>query len=159
MKAILTPCIVLAALACSCGNRTNNQSTAQTDADTLQVAAPVALDGQWNIENVVVNDTLSARPAEETPDQKVYIQFDNGNYSIMTNCNSIQGTYTLNGDSIVMESGLCTEMACDNMKIEDLIKQVLPAISTVDMENDSTLRLNSASSEYILLSRLKEPVK
>lgn len=77
----------------------------------------------------------------------------------MTNCNSIQGSYTLTGDSIMMNSGLCTEMACDNMHVEDMIKKVLPEIRTVDMANDSTMRLNSAASEYIVLSRIKEPIK
>lgn len=147
-------------LACgACGNGAQNRDNAAAQEDSAAVAATVNLDGQWNIENVVVSDTLSVRPADETPDQAAYIQFDGTNYSIMTNCNSIQGTYTLAGDSIALEPGLCTEMACDNMRVEDLIKTVLPAIRTVDVLNDSVMRLNGNAAEYILLSRMKEPVK
>ena len=160
MKKVLTLCVALAALTYSCGNSGQKQSENAASEDSVQtVATNVVIDGKWNIENVVVNDSLYARPSEETPDKGSNITFDNGNYAIATNCNQIQGSYKLNGDSIIMEAGLCTEMACDNMRVEDLIKQVLPTIRTVDQVNDSTLRLNSEASEYILLSKVNEPVK
>lgn len=159
MKSIFVSCLSVAALACSCSNSGQSQAASQNAGDSIQAQTAVVLDGQWQIENIVVNDTLNVRPSEETPDRISYITFDNGNYSIMTNCNSIQGSYTLTGDSITMNSGLCTEMACDNMRVEDMINKVLPEIRTVDMANDSTMRLNSAASEYIVLSRIKEPIK
>lgn len=155
MKTILVSCMSIAAFACSCGNSNQAQSSGQTPADTTETTAAISIDGRWNIDNVVVNDSLSVRPSEETPEKASLITFDGGNYSITTNCNSIQGSYTLNGDSIALNPGLCTEMACDNMSIEDMIKQVLPEISTVDLVNDSTLRLNSPASAYIVLSRQK----
>lgn len=158
MKTIFASCISIAALLCSCGGNSQKQS-ADAAEDSVQTVADLNIDGQWNIDNVVVNDTLSVRPAEETPDAGSRITFDNGSYSIMTNCNSIQGSYTLKGDSIALEAGLCTEMACDNMRAEDLLKQVLPEIRTASLENDSTLRLNGETSSYVLLSRMKEPVK
>lgn len=154
MKTIIASCIAILALTCSCGNSSSKSTTAVPE-DSVQTVAAINLEGKWNIDNVVVNDSLSARPAEETPDKLSTITFDKENYSIATNCNSIQGSYTQNGDSISMNPGLCTEMACDNMRVEDLIKQVLPEIRTVDSVNDSMMRLNSAGEAYIVLSRTK----
>lgn len=160
MKKILAICLAAGALACgSCGQAGRSGDTAAAQEDSTAVAPAIALDGQWNIDNIVVSDSVYARPAEETPGHPSYIQFDSTGYSIMTNCNHIQGTYTLAGDSIVMNPGLCTEMACDNMRVEDLIKTVLPAIRTVDVLNDSVVRLNGSEAQYIVLSRMKEQVK
>ncbi len=160
MKTIFATCIALAAVTCSCsGNRSQNQPATQADADSVQTAPAIVLDGKWNIDNVVVNDTLYARPSEETPDRKSSIVFEDGNYAIATNCNSIQGSYSVNGDSIAMNPGLCTEMACENMRVEDMLKKVLPAIRTVNLVNDSVVRLNGEASEYIVLTRAEEPAK
>lgn len=50
-----------------------------------------------------------------------------------------------------------TEMACENMATEDILRSVLPHIALVNVENDSIVRLNSAtSSEYIVLRKATE---
>lgn len=156
MKTLFATCIAIAALTTSCGGGSKTQTAAEQENDSIQTAQAVVLDGKWNVENVVVNDTLFARPSEETPDQKSVATFEGGNYSIATNCNSIQGSYTLNGDSLAMNPGLCTEMACENMRVEDMLKKVLPAIRTVEAVNDSVVRLNGEASEYIVLTRVAE---
>ena len=72
----------------------------------------------------------------------------------MTNCNSISGEYVLRGDSISLGDGAMTEIACDNMAVEDALRKILPEIATVDMENDSVVRLNCGSTAgYIVLSK------
>ena len=100
---------------------------------------------------MAIGDSITLRPAEEK-NGNAGITFENGRYSITTNCNSIQGEYTLNGNSIVLHAGLTTEMACDNMQLEDGLKKILPAISTIESQNDSTIRLSSKNSDYIMLS-------
>lgn len=50
-------------------------------------------------------------------------------------------------------------MACDNMMVEDLLKQVLPEVNSIDFENDSIVRLNTPSSKYIVLRKAPEEVK
>ncbi len=88
-----------------------------------------ALEGRWEITDVVLND------------------------SVRTNCNSIGGSYTLNGDSLTIGDGFCTEMACDNMVVEDLIKQILPEVRSAVAGNDSTMRLTTAGESYISLRK------
>ncbi|MDE6548885.1 MAG: META domain-containing protein [Muribaculaceae bacterium] len=118
--------------------------------------ATVDLKGQWYIENIFFNDSDYVRPAEILPDIRQYVQFTDSTYSIMTNCNSISGYYTLSGDSITLEDGMMTEMACDNMQTEDALRRILPDIATIDVENDSIVRLNCTNnSSYLILKKIK----
>ena len=48
-------------------------------------------------------------------------------------------------------------MACDNMATEDALRKILPDIVTLDVQNDSVMRLNtSVPSEYIVLIKANE---
>lgn len=50
-----------------------------------------------------------------------------------------------------------TEMACDDMAVEDALRRILPDISTIDLQNDSVVRLNGATpAECILLRKATE---
>lgn len=78
----------------------------------------------------------------------------------MTNCNSLSGSYTVKGDTITLGDGAMTEMACDDMRTEDALRRILPHISTVDVQNDSVVRLNgSTPAECILLRKAKTEIK
>lgn len=100
------------------------------------------------------------RPDEAVPGVSQYIVFEDSTYFIMTNCNSISGTYLVKGDSITLGDGAMTEMACDNMATEDALRRILPAISTIDVQNDSVVRLNgSTPAECILLRKATVEIK
>ena len=89
-----------------------------------------------------------------------YIVFEDSTYFIMTNCNSFNGSYTVRGDSIRLGDGAMTEMACDDMQTEDALRRILPHISTIDVQNDSVVRLNGAvPAECILLRKIKTAIK
>ena len=69
-------------------------------------------------------------------------------------------SYTVKGDSIKLGDGAMTEMACDDMRTEDAIRRILPRISTIDVQNDSVVRLNgTAHAECILLRKTKTEIK
>lgn len=116
--------------------------------------------GQWYIENIVFSDSDYVRPDETSSSMKQYIVFEDSTYFIITNCNSISGSYTVKGDSIKLCDGAMTEMACDDMRTEDALRRILPHISTIDIQNDSVVRLNgSAPAECILLRKAKNEIK
>lgn len=155
IKLIAAMTFGLALASCS-GNKASDEATAEVvaTADSVQV---LNIDGKWNLENIVVNDSVYVRPSEAVPGVEQYVTFDNGEYFIQTNCNTFSGTFTQNGDSITINAGLATEMACDNMATEDMLRQILPNITVVDVENDSVVRLNtSEASSYILLRKSPE---
>lgn len=116
--------------------------------------------GQWYIENIVFSDSDYVRPDEAVPGASQYMVFEDSTYFIMTNCNSIAGEYSLKGDSITLGDGAMTEMACDNMATEDALRRILPRISTIDVQNDSVMRLNGATAaECILLRKARTEIK
>lgn len=110
--------------------------------------------GHWDIINVVCNDSLYVRPSDVEPETVQYIDFHcDGTFGISTNCNMIGGKYVFNSDSVSFSSIYITEMACDNMDVEQLLMNLLPRLTTIDVTNDSTIRLNAVSSAYIVLKK------
>lgn len=136
---------------------------AKTDkvADAAQMETVNAdIRGQWYIENIVFSDSDYVRPDETSSSMKPYIVFEDSTYFIITNCNSISGSYTVKGDSIKLGDGAMTEMACDDMRTEDALRRILPHISTIDVQYNSGVRLiGSAQAEYILLRKTKRAIK
>lgn len=136
---------------------------AKTDkvADAAQMETVNAdIRGQWYIENIVFSDSDYVRPDETSSSMKPYIVFEDSTYFIITNCNSISGSYTVKGDSIKLGDGAMTEMACDDMRTEDALRRILPHISTIDVQYNSGVRLiGSAQAEYILLHKTKRAIK
>lgn len=142
---------------CSGNKGTNTDKVADS---ALSEVANADIRGQWYIENIVFSDSDYVRPDETSSSMKQYIVFGDSTYFIMTNCNTINGSYTVKGDSIKLGYGAMTEMACDDMQTEDALRRILPHISTIDVQNDSVIRLNgSVPAECILLRKAKTEIK
>ncbi len=111
--------------------------------------------GQWMIENVVENDSSYVRPADIEPGMTAYIDFREDNtFGITTNCNHLGGNYTQSNDSLHLTDILTTEMACDNMEVEEMLKKILPMVNAIDCINDSVARLNTGKGDsYIVLKK------
>lgn len=140
------------------GNKEAKSDRLENNAKTQVVNADMR--GQWYIENIVFSDSDYVRPDETSSSMKQYIVFEDSTYFIMTNCNSFNGSYTVKGDSIKLGDGAMTEMACDDMRTEDAIRRILPHISTIDVQNDSVVRLNGLTpAECILLRKAKTEIK
>lgn len=146
--------LMATATGCSGNKEAKSDNKAQTE------VADADIRGQWYIENIVFNDSDYVRPDETSSSMKQYIVFEDSTYFIMTNCNSFNGSYTVKGDSIKLSDGAMTEMACDDMRTEDALRRSLPHISTIELQNDSVVRLSGmAPAEYILLRKAKTDIK
>lgn len=140
------------------GNKETKSDRAGEEVQTEVANADIR--GQWYIENIVFSDSDYVRPDETSSSMKQYIVFEDSTYFIMTNCNTFNGSYTVKGDSIKLGDGIMTEMACDDMQTEDALRRILPHISTIDVQNDSVVRLNGlAPAECILLRKAKTEIK
>ncbi len=150
---------LLVATATGCtGNKEAKADKLDNNAKTEVANADIR--GQWYIENIVFSDSDYVRPDETSSSMKPYIVFEDSTYFIITNCNSISGSYTVKGDSIKLGDGAMTEMACDDMRTEDALRRILPHISTIDVQYNSGVRLiGSAQAEYILLHKTKRAIK
>lgn len=148
---------IVSAMASCTGNKKPVSITAE---DVSCKTADVDINGQWYIESIVSGDSAAIRPYERSASAHQYFEFADSTYDIMTNCNAFHGTLTINGDSIRLDNGIMTEIACEDMATEDALRRILPKIVTVGVENDSTVRLNSATpSEYILLRKCGTGIK
>lgn len=158
-KSLIAVAALLMAVTTGCsGNKETKTNTVDNAAQTETANADIR--GQWYIENIVFSDSNYVRPDETSSSMKQYIVFEDSTYFIMTNCNSINGSYTVKGDSIKLGDGAMTEMACDDMRTEDALRRILPHISTIDIQNDSVVRLNgSTPAECILLRKAKTEIK
>ncbi len=155
MKTKLLSVVAIAAAMASCAGRNGAANQDSTGVEGQQDAvAAVDLTGKWYLENIVVNDSDYVRPSEAVPGVEQYVIFSDSTYVFQTNCNTISGPCSIKGDSIRLEAGLMTEMACDNMATEDILRRVIPNIATIDVQNDSVVRLNGATpAECILLRK------
>ena len=157
-KTILSVATALTILTASSGGNTENKETA--DNQQKETVENVDVRGQWYLDNIVFSDSeyVRVRPDERLSSIHQYIVFEDSTYFIRTNCNSISGTYAVKGDSIILGDGAMTEMACDDMSVEDALRRILPNVATVYIQNDSIARLDSRNpSEYIVLR--KAPIK
>ncbi len=150
--------IALLMLSCTDKSKPVNVQTAAEAA--LHNAADVNINGQWYIESIVFDDSTYVRPNEVATTARQYFTFSDSTYAIMTNCNSFHGTMTISGNSIKLHDGMMTEIACEDMVTEEALRKILPCITTVDVENDSIVKLNSnRPAGYIVLSKAKIEIK
>lgn len=158
-KSLIAGAVLLMATAAGClGNKEARTDKADNEVYTEVTNADIR--GQWYIENIVFSDSDYVRPDETLSSMKQYIVFEDSTYFIMTNCNSFNGSYALKGDSITLGDGFMTEIACNDMRTEDALRRIIPHISTIDVQNDSVVRLNgSAPAECILLRKAKTKIK
>lgn len=151
--------LLILVMSCSCTRKSTTDASQVNEEEPIDLPT-VHLAGQWYIDNIVFNDSLYVRPEEEVPGSEQYMTFEEDTYSIVTNCNVISGVYTIKGDSIHFDDGAITEMACDNMVTENALRKILPAITKIDVTNDSIVRLNSTiPTSYIVLSKSPIQVK
>ncbi len=159
MKKILLAGVAATCLTAACGGSGAGRTVPQ--ADEALNATSVDLTGKWLVTEIQISDGQLVRPAEVDSTAATTFTFANDSvagtvYGIVTNCNSLGGTYAVRGDSIGFNDGFSTMMLCPDMTVEEAIKSVLPQITTFSMPTDSTLRLSGASAAYIKLRRTSE---
>lgn len=152
MKKILSLAAAAALLFASCGtDKATGDTTEQQNEENLQEA----LIGDWLIGNIVVNDSLTVIPAEIPSEQAQTATFTPDSIlSIQTNCNILNSSYTVSGDTLYVGETLSTMMACDNSVVEDVLKQMLPEVTTYAFANDTTLVINTANGGTIQLTKI-----
>lgn len=146
MKTKFLAIMAIAAMISSCSTDKKNDNSAVSEEATATETI-VDVNGKWAMESIVVNDTLTVRPGQIESEETQTLTFDNeGNFYATTNCNGVQGSYTISGDSISFGNTLSTRMACPDMSVEDALSQVLPQIVTVNVVNDSTIVLSATEA-------------
>ncbi len=151
-------CCLIGMAACTSANDSDKSGASRADDDDISIAD---IQGQWEIEKIVENDSSSVAPAEVEDGITALIDFREDNtFGIMTNCNHLGGLYRQTNDSLLLTDIATTEMACDNMEVEEMLRKVLPLVAAVDRVNDSVTRLKSGKGDaYIILKKRGIAVK
>lgn len=101
-----------------------------------------ALVGRWRV--VTYSDPSKAivEPTEVSQDESYALQFhDTGIFSLTTDCNTISGEYSIDGQSIRFDNLSATELACEKEIVERSMETQLPMVESYDFPNDTILCL------------------
>lgn len=121
----------------------------------------VGLSGKWRIVEYKCIATSAPIGLSQVPDNFDYsLEFDNqGNVICNTGCNLVSGQYTVKGDELTFPEITSTEMACEDMLVEESVKHILPAIKTFEIKNDTILFLKNADGHTLMeLTKIKDQV-
>lgn len=108
------------------------------------------LDGTtWTLDTMVDGQVAQSVPTSVPP---VTAVFDGKNVQVDTHCNGVGGTYTVDGDTITIELGLSTLMACaeDIMLVEGTVQEVLADTVTYRIEADQLTLATPSGKELHL---------
>ncbi len=112
----------------------------------------VELYGKWRIVEYKCIATSAPIGLSQVPDNFDYsLEFDNqGNVICNTGCNLVSGQYIVKGDKLTFPEITSTEMACEDMLMEESVKHIFPVIKAFEIKNDSVLFLKDADSHILM---------
>nr|AMP55535.1 META domain protein [uncultured bacterium]AMP55577.1 META domain protein [uncultured bacterium]AMP55599.1 META domain protein [uncultured bacterium] len=123
---------LLVLVACSTGNKaTESDENIQLDS--------VGLQGEWQLQSYRVD----CESTEFENGSKYKLNFDEpyNSFSLSTDCNMINGEFGITNDTIRFKNMLVTEMACDNMTVEENMLRLLNDSTAYATYSTDTLRL------------------
>lgn len=154
LKLLPVAALTLVMASTSCSNKTTGA------ADKAGALVPF---GDWSIVSITVSDTVVIDPLKSDSPSKPSVTLNrDSTYGIHTDCNSIAGSFVLNGNSITFDPngmGISTMMVCPDMTIEDNLKAMLPQVNSYTLDvtatpGDTVLTLlTSTPSQYIKLKK------
>jgi len=110
------------------------------------------LSGKWRIVEYKCIATSAPIDLSQVPENFDYsLEFDNqGNVICNTGCNLVSGQYIVKGDKLAFPEITSTEMACEDMLMEESVKHIFPVIKAFEIKNDSVLFLKDADSHILM---------
>lgn len=155
-KLFLLGAVALAVTSCSTSKVNTSETEESSDATFVAQPYSGSFVGEWRVLDIEMYDTLTIKPAELFPEEPTTVMFTDSTYHFQTNCNLVQGDYTQTGDTITFSPGMSTRMACPDMRIETAINEILPQLTGIGAENDSTLRFIAKNpSAYMVIQKIK----
>ena len=125
---------------CACSNKKAADNAAEEETAGIQLDA-IGLQGDWRLAEYRVDCASTEFPG----DAKYKLSFDepDNTFSLSTDCNTINGEFGVENDTICFKNMLVTEMACDNMSVEQDMLRLLNDTSTYATYTTDTLRLEA----------------
>jgi heat shock protein HslJ len=115
------------------------------------VGAGPALDGRTFLSTSVTDGGV---PLDLVPDTRIRLSFTDGQIGASAGCNTIGGTYRIEGGVLVVEGGGMTEMGCDPDRHaqDDWLSQLLGSRPTISLAGNE-LTITSGGTVVELVDR------
>ena len=98
--------------------------------------------GRWRVETYTDPSKATMWATKVSPNETYTLQFhDTGIFSLTTDCNTISGEYSTDGQSLRFNNLSATELACEKENVERSLKSQLPMVESYNLPNDTTLCL------------------
>lgn len=125
MKKLRLPIVFMMSGALVACTATNDSKSACADEGIMLGAADVQ--GEWRLESYRID--CESTQFDVTSDYKLSFSEPDNTFGLTTDCNMISGDFGIAGDTVRFKNVLVTEMACDDMTVEQ---------NMLRMFNDST---------------------
>ena len=107
---------------CSCSSNKNSGSSDSDEAVDIK-AITTGLQGKWRLSSYRI-DCASVELNDST-DYILTLDESDDTFGLTTDCNSIGGEFGVTHDTIRFRNMMVTEMACDNMTVEENMLRLL----------------------------------
>ena len=98
--------------------------------------------GRWRVEAYANPFKATMEETQVSPDESYTLRLhDTGIFSLTTDCNTISGEYSIDGQSLRFNNLSATELACEKEIVERSFKSQLPMVKSYNFPNDTSLCL------------------
>ena len=145
-------CVAAALSLASCSGSANKTESATTATDAVQEST--SLQGNWLLNSYRVDCVTT----EFDKDSKYTLSFDekDNSFGMTTDCNTIGGVFETANDSIRFKYVAVTEMACDNMIVEENMLRLFNDSTAYAIQKGDTLTFNAPSIGMATFIRMAE---
>lgn len=130
---------------------TNDKTTDTDSADANIMLGNIGLQGEWLLQSYRV-DCVSTE-FEDSLKYKLNFNEPDNTFSLSTDCNMINGEFGITNDSVRFKNMLVTEMACDDMDVEQSMLRLLNDTTAYALYNDSILTITAQSIGFAKFKR------
>lgn len=115
------------------------------------IAEKAAVDESWNPRDLQGTWRIVSIEGVQAP-AGCSMDFDitDKTFHCGTNCNSINGNYTVDGKNIRLTPGMMTRMACPDPTAEESLMRILPRIVRMELKPTGILAFYDASDTVVL---------
>ncbi len=148
VKPVIVTLALLLFCACSANRNDTGHSDAADSADSIQLDT-AEIQGKWQLQSYSIDDHTTSFDA--SPRYALSFNKTDNTFGLTTDCNLIGGLFVITNDTIRFTNTSVTEMACDDMTVEENMLRLLNDATTYAVYSPDTLRLYASDGNAIFI--------
>lgn len=147
--------LIFTLLMASCGQHNTKVSSGCDTEHDLSYMTVESIYDRWQLEEYHPAETSSMKLIHVKSDKKYRLQFlDSGSFSCTTDCNTLSGNFVADDSLLSFQNIAWTEMACEDMSIENEMKALLPRVQRYTVTSDSLFLKNDEGRILAVYSQM-----